>query len=184
MERRLEGEDAVLNTHYSILFFFSMTTSPIHIRPATEQDQARIVEMIREAQLYPLGLKWERFLVADADGAVVGIVQLKTHRGGAQELGSLAVIPERQTEGIGGKLIRALLAKTSGPVYLDCHISREPYYERFGFRRAQWHELPLDFKFIRLFLLLVAPVANLATKGKFQVLIMMREPTPVVSERQ
>jgi N-acetylglutamate synthase-like GNAT family acetyltransferase len=172
-----------LNTPYPILIFFSMTTSPIHIRPATENDQARIVEMIREAQLYPLGLKWQRFLVAEADGAVVGIVQLKTHQDGAQELGSLAVVPERQKEGIGGKLIRALLAKTAGAVYLDCHISREKFYEHFGFRRAYWRELPLAFKFIRLFLLAVAPFANLATKGKFQVLIMKREPVPVAKER-
>jgi N-acetylglutamate synthase-like GNAT family acetyltransferase len=161
-----------LNPQYPIMSH--STDAPLIIRPATESDQPRIKEMIRQAQLYPLGLKWQRFIVAEEDGEVVGIVQLKTHWWGTQELGSLAVTPTRQKAGIAASMIHALLAETSKPVYLTCHISLEPFYERFGFRRLSWRELPPDFQGIKLFLLLISPLAHLATKGNFQILIMGR----------
>ncbi len=160
-----------------------MTPTSFIIRPATEADQPRITEMVRNAQLFPIGLKWQRFLVAEVNRAVIGIVQLKTHRWGAKELGSLAVIPAHQKEGIGANLIDALLASTAGAVYLTCHVSLEALYQRFGFRRLSWRELPLDFKRIRLFLWLISPLAHIVTKGKFHILIMGRAPA-IAGERQ
>lgn len=144
------------------------------IRPATEADQPRITKMVRDAQLFPIGLKWQRFLVAEENGVVIGMVQLKTHRWGTKELGSLAVIPAHQKQGIGATLIDALLTKEAQAIYLNCHISMEPFYQRFGFRRLSWRELPLDFKIIRLFLWLISPFAHIATKGNFHILIMGR----------
>lgn len=152
-----------------------MNPPSLRIRPATHADEARIKAMIRQAQLYPFGIQWQRFIVAEEAGEILGVVQLKKHLGGTLELGSLAVMPSRQKEGIGAKLIEALLAKAGAPVYLDCHISRESYYQRFGFRRLSWRELPLAFRGIRLFLLLVSPFAHLATKGNFHILIMGRK---------
>ena len=151
-----------------------MTTTSLVIRPAADTDQPRITEMIREAKIFPFGLKWQRFLIAEENGTAVGIVQLKTHQWGAKELGSLAVIPSRQKEGIAAELIQALLAPESGVVYLTCHISLEPFYERFGFRRLGWRDLPLDFKGINLFLILISPFAQIATKGNFHIIVMGR----------
>lgn len=144
------------------------------IRPAIEADQLRITGMIQEARLFPFGLRWQRFLVAEENGAVIGIVQLKTHRWGAKELGSLAVIPTHQKQGIAATLINTLLAKESEAIYLTCHISLETFYEQFGFHRLSWRELPLDFKRIRLFLWLISPLAHIATTGNFHILIMGR----------
>jgi predicted N-acetyltransferase YhbS len=73
-------------------------------------------------------------------------------------LGSLAVVPERRQNGIGGAIITALIARENGPLFLFCLAFREPYYAKFGFRRAEWRDLPgtlkgkylLGFMFTRL----------------------------------
>src|SRR5690348_16699724 len=96
------------------------TSMGVGIREATEADQATIRAIIREAQLNPMNLDWPRFLVAEDGGQVVGIGQVKPHSDGSRELASIAVIPSRQRGGIGRQLIRALLAREAGPLYLVC----------------------------------------------------------------
>ena len=43
------------------------------IRPARPEDQEIIVSFIRQAKLNPRSLNWERFLVAELDGKIIGI---------------------------------------------------------------------------------------------------------------
>ena len=60
-------------------------------------------------------------------------------------LAALAVAPEAQGQGIGTALLRAGLARcdTAGAAaYLECLEQLVPYYQRFGFARAHWVELP------------------------------------------
>jgi N-acetylglutamate synthase-like GNAT family acetyltransferase len=112
------------------------------IRKATEADQATIRAIIRAAQLNPVGLDWPRFLVAEDGGQIVGIGQVKPHSDGSRELASIAVVPGRQRGGIGRQIIRALLARESGPLYLICMDDHETYYRQFGFRRVEAAALP------------------------------------------
>ena len=78
---------------------------------------------------------------------MVGVAQIKPHGDGSRELASLAVVPDRQGEGIGGALIRHLLAQPEGqpPLYLMCRHELEGYYVRFGFRRVERGEMPPYF---------------------------------------
>lgn len=76
-------------------------------------------------------------LVARDGGEIVGTVQLwEVDAGGraALLLGPLAVSPDRQGAGIGGRLMRAALNRAiafgHGAVIL---VGDAPYYERFGF---------------------------------------------------
>lgn len=102
--------------------------------------------MIRAAGINPMSLDWHRFLVMEDEGKVVGIGQIKLHGDGSRELASLAVIPSRQRQGIGSALVRALLASTSGTLYLTCRITLETYYARFGFRRIERDEMTGYFR--------------------------------------
>lgn len=112
----------------------------MHLRPARENDQARIEELVRAAQLNPFGLDWDRFTIAEtADGSAVGCAQLKPRRGRFVELASLVVDADWRGQGIAGFLIEHLLRQATEPVWLMCRSSLVPFYVRFGFQ-----EVPAD----------------------------------------
>jgi N-acetylglutamate synthase-like GNAT family acetyltransferase len=141
------------------------------IRTAQEADQPTIHRLIKEASLNRMSLNWPNFVVAEEDGAIVGIGQVKTHGDGSRELASLAVIPDRQSSGIGSALIKTLLVREPGVVYLTCRRQLQGYYERFGFRRLETSEFPPYFK--RLI-----PVINVVGRlFRVQILVMRRDAT-------
>ena len=144
------------------------------IRPAQAADQPAIRAIVCRARINPLDLDWRRFVVAEESGRIVGVGQVRPHRDGSRELASLAVIPGRQAQGIGGALIYALLARQPGPVYLMCMDRLEPYYRRFGFRRLARDELPPAFRLIGR----LAPALALVSRlfgGRQQVIVMLRD---------
>jgi len=61
----------------------------VTIRPARQEDQETIVSLIRQAKINPRNLHWEHFLVAEEDGKVVGIRQVKLHAQGTREVASV-----------------------------------------------------------------------------------------------
>jgi N-acetylglutamate synthase-like GNAT family acetyltransferase len=146
----------------------------ICIRQASAADQPAIKAIIYAARLIPHDLDWQRFLVADDEGRVVGVGQVRPHRDGSRELASLAVIPERQAQGIGGALIDALLARESGTLYLMCLDELEHYYERFGFRRLDRAELPTSLRFVGRFAPVLASITALFGK-RVQAIVMRRD---------
>jgi amino-acid N-acetyltransferase len=147
---------------------------PLEIRPATEDDQATIRRLVKDARLNPMSLNWPNFLMAQEDdkfdGEIVGVGQVKAHGDGSRELASIVVVPERQGHGIGSAVIGALLASNRGSIlHLTCRRELEGYYERFGFRRLNRADYPPYFR--RLI-----PLVNLI--GRFagmQILVMRRE---------
>jgi N-acetylglutamate synthase-like GNAT family acetyltransferase len=60
----------------------------ITIRAATQADQSTIVSMIREAKINPRNLHWEHFRIAEEDGKIIGIRQVKVHKEGTREVAS------------------------------------------------------------------------------------------------
>lgn len=141
------------------------------LRPATAQDQKTIVEIVHAAGINPTSLQWPRFVVAEEDGSIVGVGQIKPHGDGSRELASIAVIPERQGRGVGSEIVRALLANSTGPLYLTTREALESYYVRFGFRRIDRAEMPRYFR--RLL-----PVINLflaLTRHGVRIIVMKRD---------
>lgn len=112
----------------------------ISIRPARAEDTRAIKRMVRGAGLDPTLLRWENFLVAEKDGNVVGIGQVKPYRG-ARELGSLVVLKAYRRQGIGAAIIRVLVEREPGALFLLCRDRLESYYARFGFRRVGLRDL-------------------------------------------
>jgi N-acetylglutamate synthase-like GNAT family acetyltransferase len=149
------------------------------IREATEADQATIRAIIRAAQLNPMGLDWPRFLVAEDGGQIVGIGQVKPHGDGSHELASIAVVPGRRGGGIGRQIIRALLARETGPLYLVCMDDHETYYQQFGFRRVAAAALPPTFR--RLYGLgrvVTAIAIRLARRSGYMIAMYRPAPPP------
>ncbi|ODT14777.1 MAG: GNAT family N-acetyltransferase [Kaistia sp. SCN 65-12] len=98
-------------------------------------------ERLRENRLPASGLA----LVARDGDEIVGSVRLWNVSAGGRDallLGPLAVAPERQGEGLGGKLMRAALNRAAmfghGAVIL---VGDAEYYARFGFSAAATERL-------------------------------------------
>ncbi len=115
------------------------------IRPAGQEDQNTIVDFVHQAHINPRNLKWERFLVAEENGQVVGIRQVKIHASGTREVGSGFVLPDYRHQGISAQLMNEILSREKGTLYLMCRDQWMPYYEQFGFRRVATDQLPADF---------------------------------------
>jgi N-acetylglutamate synthase-like GNAT family acetyltransferase len=152
------------------------TTGPeVLIREAVADDQAAIVALVRQARINPTGLRWQRFLVAEEAGSIIGTGQIKMHRDGSRELASIAVIPERRRRGIAASLIRRLVALDAGPLFLICGEQLEPFYARFGFRRvADRGALPPYFKRLALISDLLQVAARVRLTGGMRFIVMER----------
>lgn len=127
----------------------------ISIRPATAADQADIKRIVRSAGLFPFNLPWSNFLVAEQEDSnttstttIVGVGQVKKHPDGSRELASISVRPQHQGRGIGSRIVQALVAQETAPLYLMCRDELEPFYRRFGFERVDRAHTPpvLSFK--------------------------------------
>jgi len=131
-----------------------MTPAPVTIRPETPRDVPAIRRVNVEAFAdHPVSRQTEHLivealrdagaleisLVADADGEVVGHIAFSAARiGDAREgwrlLGPVAVLPDRQGEGIGRALVKAGLAELRSRGARGCVLVGDPaFYGRFGF---------------------------------------------------
>ena len=118
----------------------------ITLRPARAEDQATIRTIVRAAGINPFGLDWPHFIVAEDDGQIVAIGQIKPHGDGSRELASIATIPARQRQGLGSAIVRRLLVNTVPPLYLMCAAHNETFYLPFGFRRVEPEAMPPYFR--------------------------------------
>ena len=102
--------------------------------------------MVYRACLNPFGIKWKRFVVAEADGRVIGVRQVRILRDGTREIASGVVLPAFRRRGIGTLLIETLLERERGPLYLMCDGKWEHYYRQFGFQVVDKEDLPESFR--------------------------------------
>lgn len=147
----------------------------ISIRLAVESDQPAIVSFIRQAKLNPRNLHWEHFLIAEENGKIVGIRQVKVHKEGTREVASGFVLPQYRRQGISAQLMNAILARESGQLYLMCRDKRTYYYEPFGFRQLAVDELPADFRKEYRIGRIITSLLSLFSKDKVRIVPMKRE---------
>ena len=147
----------------------------ISIRHAVEADQVTIVSFIRQAKINPRNLHWQNFLVAEENGQVVGIRQIKVHSQGTREVASGFVLPEYRRQGISERLMNELLAPETGPVYTMVNEKWAPYYERFGFRRVDESQLPADFRKDYRIGRIVTSLISIFRKDKLHIIPLKRE---------
>lgn len=114
------------------------------IRPAVAADGAAIRTLVRNTpRMNPTGLDWPNFVVAELEGAIVGVAQLRPAGGGAVELGSLVVRPDQRRQGLAGRLVGATLARATGRVLIVTGAASAHRYAPWGFARiAPWRAPP------------------------------------------
>ncbi len=131
------------------------------LRPATEQDFPAIRQLIHQVGINPMSLDWRRFVVAvDDRGRLLGCGQLKPHGRDVIELASLAVQPDRRGEGIARAIIEALLPRAPRPLYLICRAELGAFYQKWGFRALEPHEMPAYFRRLARLAGIFAPLAG------------------------
>jgi putative acetyltransferase len=111
-------------------------------------EEAGVVDRLRQAKIPFLSL------VGEDGGAIVGhilftpaIVECAGQRVSGMGLAPLAVVPERQRQGIGSLLVRRgldLLRADGCPFVIV--LGHPEYYPRFGFKRASAHGLACQWK--------------------------------------
>ena len=132
------------------------------LRPAREEDFDSIKGLIHSAGINPLGLDWQRFVVAvDAEDRVIATGQIKPHGRDVHELASIAVAPDHQGKGIARAIIEHLLEDSPRPLYLTCRSRLEPLYEKFGFQAIPYEEMPRYYQRISRLVGLAQAVARL-----------------------
>jgi N-acetylglutamate synthase-like GNAT family acetyltransferase len=147
------------------------------IRSAIASDQPTIRRLIKAANLNRMSLDWPNFVMAEEDGAIVGLGQIKTHGDGSRELASIAVLPARQGQGIGSAIIESLLDREPNAVlHLTCRRELEGFYERFGFVRLQRADYPRYFS--RLI-----PIINFVARFFQTEIVVMRRVSPPPTPR-
>jgi N-acetylglutamate synthase-like GNAT family acetyltransferase len=117
------------------------------LRPARAADFPAIRQLINHVGINPMGLHWERFVLAvDVQGSMIGCGQVKIHGDGSRELASIAVVEPWRSQGVASKIIIHLMEAESEQLYLTCRLELGSFYQRFGFRQAAPHELPTYFR--------------------------------------
>ena len=127
------------------------------LQAATPAQRGEIKALVRAARINPLGLDWQRFVVAlDENDVVIGCGQLKSHRDGSWELASIVVAPSWRGQGVARAIIEHLLNNSPRPLWLTCVSPLIPFYTRFGFREVTTPaDMPPYFRWVsRLFRLL------------------------------
>jgi N-acetylglutamate synthase-like GNAT family acetyltransferase len=148
---------------------------PIIIRPAVQSDQPTIETFIRQAKINPRNLHWEHFLIAEEDGQIVGIRQVKVHAQGTREVASGFVLPGHRRRGISAQLMNEILAREKGTLYLMTAKRRKKYYELFGFRDVKLAELPSDFYREYLIGKIITTLISIVTFRNLNIIPMKRE---------
>ena len=144
------------------------------IRPATAADQNTITTIIQEAKLNTASLDWQRFMLADDNGRVIGTGQIKPHWDGTRELASISAVPDRQGEGVASAVIHTLLKDETDTLYLMCETHNASFYERFGFRSIPLWQMPPYLFLFYIAVGLIFPITLFRVKGGAHISIMKR----------
>lgn len=145
------------------------------IRPAQQEDQKTIVQFIRQARINSRNLNWERFLVAEVDGQVVGIRQVRVHTEDTREVGSGFVLRDHRHKDISAQLMDEILRREKGTSYLMCRDIWIPYYEQFGFRQAVVDQRPADFGKEYRIGRFITTLISIFQKDKIRIIPMKRD---------
>ena len=110
----------------------ALTTAAFDGHPHSDGSEPRIIDALREADGLTLSL------IAESDGKIIGHAAFSpvewSGQGDWYGLGPVSVAPDRQSRGVGLRLIEAGLAALRRRGARGCVVMGEPaYYSRFGF---------------------------------------------------
>jgi amino-acid N-acetyltransferase len=127
-----------------------MTSADATLRPARPDDLPAIVELLTNAGLPLEGVAdaLQGFVVAESENALVGVAGLEV-RSKCALLRSVAVAPAWRSRGVGGALVRRLIADAEGRGLRALYLlttTAERYFPAFGFRDISRDEVAPEIK--------------------------------------
>jgi N-acetylglutamate synthase-like GNAT family acetyltransferase len=153
----------------------------VKIRPAREGDQVAITAMIRQARLNPADLQWRRFMVAEQDGQIIGVAQVRVHPDKARELASLAVVPSARGNGVATRLVDELLRDQTTEVYTLIDRPFVDHFRRWGFDRIDAARLPRSVRRVYRTGRIVTTLASVVVRRRIRIVALRRQPTTLRS---
>jgi N-acetylglutamate synthase-like GNAT family acetyltransferase len=133
-----------------------------------------ITRMIRRARLNPAGLRWPHFVVAEQDGRIVGVAQVRVHRDGAHELASLAVVPAARGNGVATRLVDALLRDRATDVYTLIDRPFVDHFRRWGFEPIGSARLPRSVRRVHRVGRIVTALASVLARRRIRIVPLRR----------
>jgi N-acetylglutamate synthase-like GNAT family acetyltransferase len=115
------------------------------IRSATAEDETDIKRMVRAARLDPTKIYWQNFVIAEIDGKIAGIGQVRQHAD-CRELGSMVTLKPHRGQGVARAIITELEKRNGLPLYLFCPGHRQTFYALSGYEAIGYGQLPRTLK--------------------------------------
>lgn len=120
------------------------------IRPATQADLSRVERLLAQNDLPITGVReaLEDFIVADADGEIVGVAGLECCHDDAL-LRSVAVAQEWRSKGLGRALVTRAIAEAESRGIRALYLlttTAEHYFPSFGFTKIARGAVPSDVR--------------------------------------
>lgn len=107
----------------------------IFVRPAEYEDMPFIKECIERFRLDDENLDYRQFIVTVEGSELVGFGRIRPHKE-LYELGSVGVVEQRRSQGIGRMIVKYLIDKfPTNNVYITTDLIK--YFERLGFRKIE-----------------------------------------------
>lgn len=156
-------------------FIYNRATMTVIIRSAAQTDQPVITAFIRQARINPRNIDWQRFLVAEENGQVLGMRQVKIHAGGTREVASGFVLPQHRGRGISAQLMNEILKREKGVLFLLCNRKWSGYYEGFGFKVVPPTSLPADLRREYWIAKAITSVLSVFAAGGLRIIPMKRD---------
>lgn len=147
------------------------------VRRATAEEQAAIVALVRGAKLNPSNLRWPGFVVAERDGRIVGVAQLRRHVDGAVELASLVVEPAARGGGVATSMIDTLIAGEKTTIYAIIDGRYIDHFGRWGFSQITPAELPRSVARVYRIGRVVTALASLLRRDRIRLVAIRRSVT-------
>lgn len=114
----------------------------ISIRTAVAEDEQGIRALTRGERINPTKLRWTNFIVAVENGRTIAAAQIRRHKDGTRELGSLIVEARHRGRGVAAHLIDALLINEQDRVFMITSRAYLAHYARWGFGQIAVDDAP------------------------------------------
>ena len=116
----------------------------IEFGPAVSEDRSAIEAVLRSNDWDIDELGEGEIFVARDDSEVIGVAHGAEVAAATFYIAAVVVREDRRGKGIGGEMMRALMAAHPGISFLACHDNRVAFYRRLGYELVEESDLPIE----------------------------------------
>lgn len=120
-----------------------MREGDIFLSAAIKEELSLILKIAKSLDLDCEDPAWDQFVVAKNNGTIVGIGRLRTYPG-CTEIATVGVVSEGQKNGVGSLIMKELIRKAPGEVFVTCVIP--DFFSKLGFQLVKQYPSVLQKK--------------------------------------